>query len=228
MKFVISIVNPDALGTLHDVCRSLEVPIFFDLFGRGTAARRTLDLLGIESRQRRIVICLADDKKTEKLIDRQRRYLGMDAPGHGIVLAVPIKSIGGRKTMANLCNPDSPEAMGAVRPEDCRHELIFAIANEGYIDIVMDAAREAGAGGGTVLHGKGTASEAADKFFGISVAQEKELVMIVADTEKKADIMRSVLRLAGPTTDAGAIVFSLPVSDIGGFGAANAADESEK
>ena len=98
------------------------------------------------------------------------------------------------------------------------HELILVIANEGYTDMVMDAAREAGASGGTVLHGKGTASERTEKFFGISVAQEKEMVMIVAETHQKAAIMRSVLHLAGPKTAAGAIVFSLPVSSIAGIG----------
>ena len=48
------------------------------------------------------------------------------------------------------------------------HNLIIVIANQGATDQVMDAAREAGAAGGTVLHAKGTGMELARKFFGVS------------------------------------------------------------
>ena len=57
---------------------------------------------------------------------------------------------------------------------DFSHELIMAIMNEGYSDTVMDAARSAGAGGGTVLHAKGTGRARAEKFFGVSLADEKD------------------------------------------------------
>ncbi len=218
MNFVISIVNPDALSLIGEICHSLEVPISLNLYGRGTATKRTLDLLGIDSKQRRVVMCIADSKKAEQLMALQRRHLYMDAPGNGIVLSIPIKSIGGRKTMSYLSDANVQQIPKSEPFQNYSHELILVIANEGYTDMVMDAAREAGASGGTVLHGKGTASERTEKFFGISVAQEKEMVMIVAETHQKAAIMRSVLHLAGPKTAAGAIVFSLPVSSIAGIG----------
>ena len=63
---------------------------------------------------------------------------------------------------------------------DFSHELIMAIMNEGYSDTVMDAARSAGAGGGTVLHAKGTGRARAEKFFGVSLADEKDVVYINA------------------------------------------------
>lgn len=39
----------------------------------------------------------------------------------------------------------------------------------------MNAARAAGARGGTVLHGKGTGAKGAPKFYNITIAQEKEM-----------------------------------------------------
>jgi len=81
----------------------------------------------------------------------------------------------------------------------------------------MNAAREAGARGGTVLHGKGTGS-GAEKFHNISIAEEKEVILIVSDTENKAAIMRAVLMMAGPDTEPGAVVFSLPTTAVAGFG----------
>ena len=96
--------------------------------------------------------------------------------------------------------------------------LIVAVANEGRTDTVMNAARAAGAAGGTVIHGKGTASEEAARFFNISIASEKEMIFIVSKKEQKAQIMRSVLEKAGPGTEAGAVLFSLPVTSVEGFG----------
>ena len=96
--------------------------------------------------------------------------------------------------------------------------LIVAVANEGRTDTVMNAARAAGAAGGTVIHGKGTASEEAAHFFNISIASEKEMIFIVSKKEQKAQIMRSVLEKAGPGTEAGAVLFSLPVTSVEGFG----------
>ena len=87
------------------------------------------------------------------------------------------------------------------------HELIVVILNEGYADLVMDAARAAGAGGGTVLHAKGTGSKRGEKFFGVSLADEKDMV----------SIMRAINENAGPGTKAGAICFSLPVSSVAGL-----------
>lgn len=48
--------------------------------------------------------------------------------------------------------------MGEVTdmPAAFLYELIIAIVNCGHADTVMDAARAAGAAGGTVLHAKGT------------------------------------------------------------------------
>ena len=91
------------------------------------------------------------------------------------------------------------------------------VANEGRTDQVMNAARAAGATGGTVLHGKGTGSQN-KKFYNVSIAAEKEVILMVAQNDRKAAIMQSVLHHAGPDSEAGAILFSLPVSEVAGFG----------
>lgn len=66
--------------------------------------------------------------------------------------------------------------------------------------------------------GKGTTSSESEKFLGVSIAKEKEVILIVARKEQKADIMRSIMTRAGADTDAGAVVFSVPVSEVAGFG----------
>ena len=215
MNYVISIINPEALDTLTALCAELELPITVVTHGRGTAVQSMMELLGIESNEKRIVMTVADADKTAQLITAQKRYLHLGVPGHGIVIAVPVKSIGGAAAMAYL-NADSKTAK-QVPDINYAYELIVAIANEGCTDMVMNAARAAGARGGTVLHGKGT-GEKNPRFYNITLVQEKEVVLIVAAAEQKAGIMSSILKKAGPDTEAGTIVFSLPTTEVAGFG----------
>lgn len=216
MNYVISIINPEEEKTLTTICQKLELPITVVLHGHGTAVRSMLDLLGIESNEKRMLITIAGREKTKELIREEKRQLFIGVPGHGIVVSVPVKSIGGGKTVAFL---DKGRQMESKTPEfNFAYELILVICNEGRTDMVMNAAREAGAAGGTVLHGKGTASPEAEKFYNVSLAREKEIIMIVSKAEKKAGIMQTILKKAGPDSKAGSIVFSLPVNDVAGFG----------
>lgn len=215
MNYVISIINPEAVDTLSDICAHLRLPMTVVMHGRGTAVQSMMELMGIESKDRRIVMTVADPDKTKELIAAQRRRLHLGVPGHGIVIAVPIKSIGGGKALAYL-NQDNKNIKR--QPSlSFAYELIVAITNEGCTDMVMNAARAAGARGGTTLHGKGT-GEKDPKFYNITLAEEKEVVLIVASAEQKSEIMASVIQKAGPDTEAGTIVFSLPTTEVAGFG----------
>lgn len=106
------------------------------------------------------------------------------------------------------------------------HELIYVILNEGYSDMVMAAARPAGATGGTVLQAKGTGTHQTEQFLGITLTNEKEVVMILAESGKKAAIMKAINEQAGPQTDARAICFSLPVSHVAGLRQVDAEDNA--
>lgn len=217
MNYVISITKPEAMPVLEELCRQLSLPISVTLHGRGTATGSMLELLGIESSEKHIMLSVATPEKTSALIAEQRRHLHLGVPGHGIVIVIPIKSIGGGRTMALMRGNETGGAK-CTPPVGFSHELIVIIAGKGQTDLVMNAAREAGARGGTVIHGKGTGGGEPQKFHNISIAQEKEVILIVSSVEHKADIMRAVLMKAGPGTEAGAIVFSLPATAVAGFG----------
>jgi len=216
LNYVISICDPRALNTLTGICDELELPMTVVLRGRGTAVQSMLDILGIESNEKRVVLAIADREKTKELIRQQKRRMFIGVPGHGIVAAVPIKSIGGGKALAYLSGGSQNVKYTPELNYD--YELIVAVCNEGRNDMVMNAARAAGAAGGTVLHGRGTAGREAEKFFGVTIAQEKEVILIVARAEQKSDIMKAIVEKAGPSTEAGTVAFSLPTSEVAGFG----------
>ena len=216
MNYIISICDPKAAPKLTEICSELGLRIAVSLHGRGTAVRSMLDILGIEDNEKRVILTIANRKKTKEFIREQKRRLFIGVPGHGVAVAVPIKSIGGGKTVAFL---NGEQQIAKYTPElNYSYELITVIANEGRSDLVMNAARSAGATGGTVLHGKSTGAKDSEKFYNISISGEKEVILIVAEAAQKSEIMRSILKNAGPDSEAGAIVFSMPVSEVAGFG----------
>ncbi len=97
------------------------------------------------------------------------------------------------------------------------HEVIFCIVNTGFSDAVMDAARQFGARGGTVLRARGTANPEAEKLFHITVQPDKEIVMILVDTAIKDDILHALYREVGLNTPGHGIAFSLPVDQAVGL-----------
>ena len=97
------------------------------------------------------------------------------------------------------------------------HDVIFCIVNAGFSEAVMTAAKEFGAGGGTVIHGRGTASSEAEKLYKITVQPEKEFVMILVKNELKDDILRALYRSVGLNTPGQGIAFSMPVDTVVGI-----------
>lgn len=97
------------------------------------------------------------------------------------------------------------------------HELIVCIVNTGFTDVVMDAAREQGARGGTVIHGRGTANKEAEEFFHISIQPDKELVLILVPVEIKDAVLHAVYQAAGLKTAGQGIAFALPVTNVVGI-----------
>ena len=98
-----------------------------------------------------------------------------------------------------------------------KHEVIFCIVNSGFADEVMDAAREFGAKGGTVIRARGTASLEAEKLFNIAIQPEKEIVMILIDSKLKNDILHGLYKKVGLNTPGQGIAFTMPVDDVVGL-----------
>lgn len=191
--------------------------VTFMTLGAGTASSDVLDYLGLESTEKTVIFTVQEEEGWLALKKELRQKLQIDAPGGGIAFIVPLSSIGGKKALQFLLTKDDYQKEEESVLKDTTHDLLIVIANRGYIDLVMDAARAAGAYGGTVLQAKGTGMEHAEKFMGVSLAAEKEMIFIVTKTEQKNSIMKAVMEQAGSDSEAKAVVFSLPVTDTAGL-----------
>lgn len=215
LNLVIAIVDRDKRLLLEKISETLKIPLSFICLGRGTATAKHLSLYGLAATEKAVMYAVADHEKTARLMRAAKVRLFVDIPGNGIMLSVPIKSVGGGRTMAYLTENSTPS--GENPKMSFEYELIYVILNEGHSDVVMNAARGAGATGGTVLTAKGTGVKEGEKFMGITLASERDVVMIVAKSDVKSAIMKAIIEKAGLGTPAGAVCFSLPVSDIQGL-----------
>ena len=183
--------------------------------GSGTAVRETLSTLGLEKTEKAVLMAVVTSDTWKAVQKDLRRRMRIDVPGTGIAFTVPLSSIGGRGALMFLTEHQPLTLKEESTLKDTRYELLLVIANQGHTGSIMDAARAAGAGGGTVIHAKGTGMEGAARFLGMELVNEKELVLIVSRTARKNAIMKAIMDGADPK--AGAIVFSLPVTDTAGL-----------
>ena len=225
LNLVMTIVSRARHEAMEDVIHSMKLPLALTLYAKGTATMEHLSLHGLAPTEYALILTVADEEQTRRLIRQTRLRMFIDIPGNGIMMSVPLKSVGGGRTMAYLT--DNKTVTGEKPDMNTTHELICVIINEGCSDMVMAAARPAGATGGTVLSGKGTGARESEKFLGISLANEKDVVLIVADKQKKSAIMKAIMEKAGPATAAGSICFSLPVTAVEGLRRIETEDEPE-
>ena len=108
------------------------------------------------------------------------------------------------------------------------HEVIFAIVNSGFADDVMDIAREQGVRGGTILNARGVVREEAAAFFGITLHQDKEILMMVVEKSIRDQVLNAIYKEIGMAKKAKGIAFSLPVSDVAGLAPAVKQEEEQE
>jgi len=226
LKLVIFIVDWSRSHSITNICVNEKVRFHFTSVGKGTASSEILNLLGIGSGEKAVILCLEQEVGVQVLLKEVRKELKSYGPGAGIAFTVPLSAINDpillvfkQSILKSEKISEGNSGKGENMTSKHSHDLIVSIVNHGYTDDLMNTAREAGARGGTVLHARGTAHEGPVKFFGISVQDEKEIILILAENNKKVPIMQAISENYGLNTDAHGLIFSLPVDNVIGLSA---------
>ena len=212
---MITITDRRSTDGFLQLYKSHGVTVSMRTVGSGTAVQETLSTLGLEKTEKAVLLAVVTAESWQKIQKDLRRKMQIDVPGTGIAFIVPLSSIGGKRALMFLTEHQPLTWKEESTLKDTRYELLLVVANQGYTGSIMDAARTAGAGGGTVIHAQGTGMEGAAAFLGMELVNEKELVLIVSRTSQKNTIMKAIMEGANPK--AGTIVFSLPVTDTAGL-----------
>ena len=189
---------------------------FFNLasLGKGTANSRILSYFGIGQSDKTVLFCIMPSLVAAETMQHLNEKLELSKPGHGIAFCTEVRE----GCYHKLVQFEAGQNGGETVEQTAMHDLILLVVNRGYTEEVMDVARRAGATGGTVLHARGCGLVGAEKFFGVTIQPEKEVIMMVAGKDVSCGIMGAVAAEAGPGTDASAISFSVPLSGVFGLG----------
>ncbi len=217
ISLMITILDRKDIDKILLLFKEHRVTVSLITLGYGTANNEILDYLGLEKNEKVVVSSFVTSSSWKLIREDLRAKIGIDAPGAGIAFTVPLSSIGGKQQLMFLTENQELSFKEESELKNTEYELIIVISNIGYTDKIMEAARRANAGGGTVVHAKGTGMKNAEKFFGITLASEKELIYIVTTKDNKNGVMREIMDNAGVSDKAQAIVFSLPVTSTAGI-----------
>ena len=211
LYMLVTITNRNLTKRFTAFYKELGLDLSLITVGTGTASNEVLDYLGLDGSEKSVLLHFVTDEKWKEVKRQLRLKMNIDIPGIGIAFLLPVSSVGGKKALNYMTAGQNFVKGEESSLKDTKYELLIVIANQGYSEKIMEAARKVHAAGGTIIHAKGTGSRT-EKFFGMALAQEKEMVFIVSRSDMKKDIMRAISHEAGPNTKAHALVFSLPVT----------------
>ena len=181
--------------------------------GKGTANSKTLGYLGLGETEKAIFFSMIPTDMAESINEELDENLKLEKPGHGISFAAKTYQ-GCYHHPVKFANTEVKDIM---MQNELEHNLIIVVLNRGYSEDVMESARAAGAGGGTLLNARSCGMAGMEKFFGVVIAPEKEMIMIVAKDSDTINIMSAIAEKTGPKTDASAVSFSMPVNNVKGL-----------
>lgn len=180
----------------------------YQCMGRGTASSDLLDVLGVGTAEKDILISYAARENAARLLHKLDSESQGAAYGNGLVFDMPLTALS--SLVATVLLNQQNGTGGVEMSGKTDQSLILIAVNQGHTDAVMDTAREAGARGGTVIRARWAGPEDA-QFYGISVQSEKEIIAIVTSAERRNAIMEMIHKKHGLKTDAGAVVCSVGI-----------------
>lgn len=205
-------------GQEHRVAEVLEqngIPLCFEARAKGTAPSELLDAIGLGGTTRVLTAGVLPRDRVPTVFEAVNRALAYHKRGTGIAVTLPLTAV--QNSILQLTAPE-PFAEKEEPPMKAHpYALIWASVKAGYGDEAVDAARKAGARGGTVLKGSRCSTEAASSFLGVSIREEQDLVLIVLPAEIKSAVMAAVSTACGLNTPAHGVVVSMPVEDVMGL-----------
>lgn len=216
LKYLITIARREDTESYLEFFRSHKVKRVIYSLCNGTANEKMLSYLGIDKNEKVLFETIIPQSQIKEII--KGLYLEMDigASEKGLAVVVPIDGVGGIGSLKYFVGEEEVEKEKEEMTSETKNVLIITVVDKGNTDIVMDAARSAGASGGTVVKAKGTGAEIA-KFFGVSISEEKEMVYIVSSREGRDAIMHAIMEKAGSNTASHGVIFSLPVDKVVGI-----------
>lgn len=219
-RLLVMITTPKLSEMATKYFERKKLPIHYKINAIGTAPSDILDILGIGSPEKCIILSLIPKPVSDVLLRELYVELMFGVPGNGIAFTVPLNAANQKlvKIMNGISDIDlKSDGKEELIMSDIKRVMIAAVINPGFSDTVMQAAKTAGARGGTIIHGRGVSDEESINQWGLGLQEEKEIVMIVAEADKKVAIMEAISEKCGSNTEANGFVTAMPIDTVIGL-----------
>ncbi len=214
MKLLICIVPRHRGDSITQVIKKAGAGGATVMFGRGTARNQIIELLGLADTSKELVYTLVQNEQRDAIWNAVVEAGKLEKKGFGIVFELDVMN-------AFKANEEIIDKGADMK--DGTHTLISIIVNSGYADDVMAAARKAGASGGTIINARGTGKEDDAKFFGITIVPEKEMLLILAEKGKAAEIVDAVKSLPCLAAKGSGVTYCIDVESFQTLGGGDSA-----
>lgn len=219
-QLLVLIATPKLADKAADLFCRCSVPLQYRINAEGTASSDIMDMLGFGSIDKCVLASTVEKPIGEKMLGKLHSQLRLDTVNSGIAFTIPLS--GASNLLLQMINMSTESISETVRKEryimtDIKYSLVSAIVNRGFSGDVMKAAKEAGAFGGTVMHSRSIVNRDAIGAKELSIPDEKEIVLIIAEAESKIAIMKAISESCGISSEAKGLVMSLPIDSVMGI-----------
>ena len=214
MKLILSIVERGHGAAMLRLYRKQQVPIHIQCAGRGTATSEIMDILGLGSSEKDVVISFAAASAARKLLHDLDNELRGQTGGAGIAVCVPLSGLNSLVASLAAYHAESIREKEGNEMKRTENSLILAMCARGCTDDVMSTAKAHGARGGTVIKARLSGREELEEACEVDLKAEREIVAIVVPTELRGPIMEAINAKHGLRSEAQAALCSLPIEQI--------------
>ena len=215
MKVILSIVERGQGAAMLKLYRKRQVPIHIQCAGKGTATSEIMDILGLGSSEKDVLLSFAAVSAAKKLLHDLDNELRGHTGGAGIVVSIPVSGL--NSLVANLAAYHAESLKEKEEGNDMErseNSLILVVCARGCTDDVMTTAKAHGARGGTVIKGRLSGRKELEQAYEVELRAEREIVAIVVPTSLRNPIMETINTEHGLRSEAQAALCSLPIEQI--------------
>ncbi|MBO7174347.1 MAG: hypothetical protein J6V57_01190 [Spirochaetaceae bacterium] len=214
MVLLLSILERGKGKSYMEMLTQQDIHFHTQTMGFGTAPSEMMDILGLGSNDKDVILSLAPKQEVTALTTILRENLG-SSRYRGLMMELKLSAI--NRLTAEMISRTTPQKQiqkGEDEEEmrnEYHHQLILISVNQGCTDEVMHTARGAGAMGGTIIRSRLTEAGIMAQFGIQDVTEEREIIMILAASNIATNIMDAVNKEHGIRSEANGIVCALPV-----------------
>ncbi len=213
IMMVFSIITRGKAKKYMKMLTEKGIAFHFQTTAFGTAPSEMMDIFGLGTNDKDIVISLAPESAINSYVLDENKTLGGNFEYGGLMICLRLSAIN-RITAELVTRASGDKAIvgGKKKVKDTqKHQFILVSVNQGYTDAVMETAKAAGAMGGTVLRARLVESGIMEQLGDSKVNQEREIITIFAPAGTASKIMEAINKEHGITSEANGIVLALPV-----------------